>query len=148
MQQIKSLAAILEWLSEWKLRTARYVALLSRVTLIENRRIRRAMVTSIERHIPRAPWTTAIPAPETYHEEGWGWKSLTSSWTEGSPQCSRSTPSQTQPLHPPCSKQSLSKAQTACLPQTATTISTSICFDLLALPMGTYKAVLVDQFLI
>ena len=139
---------ILESRWVWRLRTTRYVALPSKVIRIEIRKIPRAVVTTIGQRTGRTPLWIENPASETCSEVVWEWTSQTSSWTEDCPQCSLLTALQYRPRHPPCSKQSLSRAQTTWLSQTATTISTSMSPDFLALPLGTYKAVFVHEFLI
>jgi hypothetical protein len=102
----------------WMIRTSRYVALLSMVTRkrqvcqIEIQKTRPAVVMTIEQHTARTPSRIVNPVPETCCEVVWELKSQTSSWTEDYPQCSHQTPSKNQLHHPPCSKQSLSRAQT------------------------------------
>jgi hypothetical protein len=105
--------------------------------------VRPAVVTMTERRIVRTPSTMGNPAQGTCSEEVWELKSQTNSWTEDWAPCSHPTPSPNQLHHQPCSEQSLSRVQTVWLSQTTTTISTSMCRDFLALPLGTYKAVFV-----
>lgn len=112
-------------------------------TEIETRTCRRIAAEAMWIDQSKNPNASRRVVSETYFEVVLELMNQTNSRTEDCRQCSLPTQTQNLQLHQPCSKQSLSRAQVSGLSQTATTISTSMCLDFLALSPGTYKAVLV-----